>query len=115
MLCSVPDSGKVGREVQMTRNIFRKPVWILVGFGYPREIRDPLDAVVYLNEVPAPSRNDAYRVALNACQAAVMGDIEAATARSAFETYAAKQDILAPASGGMVAASAVRRHGSHTT
>jgi hypothetical protein len=98
----------------MTPDIFREPVRISVGLGFPRGIRSPLDAVIYLNEVPPPARNNGHTMALKTCKAALMGEIEAETARGAFEAYARRQDILAPGADDIVAARSLRRHDPHT-
>lgn len=98
----------------MTPDIFHVPVRILVGLGFPRDIRSPLDAVVYLDDVPKPARNSAYTMALRACKAALAGEIEAETARGTFVAYAHKQDILAPLTEDVVAATSMKRFEPHT-
>lgn len=98
----------------MTPDSFSQPVRILVGLGFPREIRSPLDALVYLDDVPTQARNGAHTMALKACKAALMGEIEADTARGTFEAYARIQDILAPHTDDVGAARSLRRHDPHT-
>lgn len=75
--------------------LFQNPVQVLVGLGFPKSIRSPLDAIIYLNDVPSAAHTHAYEMALNACKAALMGEIEAETARGAFLAYAQRVDILA--------------------
>lgn len=98
----------------MTLNAFREPVRILVGLGFPRDIHCPLEALVYLNETPASSRNGAHTMAVKACKAALLDEIETETAHGTFEAYVRKHDLLAPDIDDIVAASAARRHDPHT-
>jgi len=80
----------------MKPDMFRQPVTILVGLGFPAEVRNVMDAYRHLIEWPASFRDTAHSVALKACQAALQGDIEAETARGLFAAFAAKHDLLAP-------------------
>lgn len=93
--------------------LFHRPVQILVGLGFPKTIRSPLDAIIYLNDVPEMARTPAHEVALNACKAALMGDIEAETARGAFLAYASKQDILATGDDKFRPTAGPGRHDDH--
>ncbi|RYG64040.1 DUF982 domain-containing protein [bacterium] len=96
----------------MSLSNFREPVRILVGLGFPRDIRGPLDALVYLDQVPAGARNGAFTMASNACRAALLDEIDLETARSTFEAYARKHDLLLPEID-VVAVSAARKHDPH--
>ncbi|MFP3547351.1 DUF982 domain-containing protein [Rhizobium sp. SIMBA_035] len=80
----------------MKPDMFRHPVTILVGLGFPAEVRNVMDAFRHLAEWPTSLRDTAHSVALKACQAALRGDIEAETARGLFAAFAAKHDLLAP-------------------
>lgn len=80
----------------MKPDMFRQPVTILVGLGFPAEVRSVMDAYRHLTEWPGSFRDTAHAVALKACQAALRGDIEAETARGLFAAFAAKHDLLAP-------------------
>jgi hypothetical protein len=95
-------------------NVFHEPVTVLVGLGFPRRIDGPLDAVIFLNDVPDSARTSAHSMALKACKAALTGEIEAETARGAFRAYAQKQDILAPNTSEFLAARALRGRDPHT-
>jgi hypothetical protein len=80
----------------MKPDMFRKPVTILVGLGFPAEVRGVMDAYRHLVEWPTSLRDSAHSVALKACQAALRGKIEAETARGMFTAFAEKQELLAP-------------------
>ncbi|WP_425624735.1 DUF982 domain-containing protein [Agrobacterium radiobacter] len=80
----------------MKPDMFRQPVIILVGLGFPAKIRTVMDAYRYLAEWPASMRDTAHSIALKACSAALRGEIEAETARGLFAAFAEKHDLLAP-------------------
>ena len=88
-------------------DIFYKPVRILIGLGFPKDISSPLDAIVYLDSVQQSARDYSHTIASRACRAALTGEIEAETARGLFEAYATKQSILAPEMDEVVAARSV--------
>ncbi|WCK05727.1 DUF982 domain-containing protein [Agrobacterium tumefaciens] len=92
----------------MKPDMFRRPVTILVGLGFPAEVRSVMDAYRHLAEWPASMRDTAHSVALKACSAALRGEIEAETARGLFSAFAEKHDLLAPNTD-VVAASCRRR------
>ncbi len=80
----------------MKTDCFEKPVRIFVGLGYPTEIGSVIDAYRYLLEWPAQSRDKGHSVALNACRAALRGEVDAETARGLFVAFARRNDLLAP-------------------
>ncbi|MGR9059435.1 DUF982 domain-containing protein (plasmid) [Rhizobium leguminosarum] len=92
----------------MKPDMFRKPVTILVGLGFPAEVHSVMDAYRHLVEWPASNRDTAHSVALKACSAALRGEIEAETARGLFAAFAEKHDLLAPETDA-IAASRLRR------
>lgn len=92
----------------MKPDMFRKPVSILVGLGFPTKIRSVGDAYRHLNEWPASSRDSAHSIALKACQAALRGEIEAETVRGLFAACAEKNDLIAP-DPGVIAAARLRQ------
>lgn len=92
----------------MKPDMFREPVIILIGLGFPAKVRTVMDAYRHLVEWPASMRDTAYSVALKACGAALRGEIEAETARGLFAAFAEKHDLLAPETDIIVASS--RRH-----
>ncbi|MBW9081111.1 DUF982 domain-containing protein [Rhizobium pusense] len=87
----------------MKPDMFRQPVTILVGLGFPAEVRTVMDAYRHLAEWPASNRDTAHSIALKACSAALRGDIEAETARGLFAAFAEKHDLLAPETDVIVA------------
>lgn len=92
----------------MKPDMFRQPVSILVGLGFPTEVRSVMDAYRHLVEWPESLRDAAHSVALKACSAALRGEIEAETARGLFAAFAEKHDLLAPETN-VIAASRMRR------
>lgn len=92
----------------MKPDMFKQPVCILVGLGFPAKVRSVMDAYKYLCEWPASLRDTAHSVALKACGAALRGEIEAETARGLFAAFAEKHDLLAPEIDA-IAASYLRR------
>lgn len=92
----------------MKPDMFREPVSILVGLGFPAQIRSVMDAYRHLVEWPASLRDTAHSVALAACGAALRGEIEPETARGLFSAFAEKHDLLAPEND-IIAASRARR------
>ncbi len=87
----------------MKPDMFREPVTILVGLGFPAEVRSVMDAYRHLAEWPASLRDTAHSVALKACSAALRDEIEAETARGLFAAFAEKHDLLAPETDVIVA------------
>lgn len=92
----------------MKPDMFREPVTILVGLGFPAEVHTVMDAYRHLAEWPASLRDAAHSMALKACSAALRGEIEAETARGLFAAFAEKHDLLAP--GTDVIAASRRRY-----
>ena len=92
----------------MKPDMFEQPVTILVGLGFPAEVRTVMDAYRHLAEWPGSLRDTARSIALKACSAALRGEIEAETARGLFAAFAEKHDLLAPETN-VIAASSRRR------
>jgi hypothetical protein len=80
--------------MELTR--FHKPVSILVGLGYPAKIHSAKQAYEFLCETPTLAAKKAQSVALKVCKAALNGEIDPETARSAFVAFAERSAILAP-------------------
>lgn len=87
----------------MEHNLFEHPVTIIVGLGVPAGIRSVKEAYAMLNEWPPSKRDRAHAIALNACRAALAGEIDAETARGAFVAFARRADLLASVPEGVVA------------
>jgi hypothetical protein len=79
----------------MDRQYFERPVTILVGLGLPVEIESVMEAYTFLNEWPPSRRKATHAIALKACKAALVGDIDPETARATFVAFARKNDLLA--------------------
>lgn len=87
----------------MKPDMFKHPVSILVGLGFPTKVQSVMDAYRHLCEWPASLRDSAHSVALKACGAALRGEIEAETVRGLFAAFAEKHDMLAPEIDAIVA------------
>lgn len=92
----------------MRPDMFREPISILVGLGFPAEVRSATDAYRHLCEWPMRLRDNAHAIALKACGEALRGEIEAETARGLFAAFAEKHDLLAPDTS-VIAASRLKR------
>ncbi|MDK1384832.1 DUF982 domain-containing protein [Sinorhizobium sp. 8-89] len=88
----------------MEHDCFRQPVTIFVGLGFPAEIHGVREAYAWLNEWPPSKRNPAHAIALNACKAALAGEIDAEIARTALVACARRANLLAPDAGTIVGA-----------
>jgi hypothetical protein len=73
---------------------FEKPVFILVGLGFPRKVESVWDAFVVLNEWPTPGPQQ--EAMLNACRASMNGKFDAERIRDAFAAFAREVGILMP-------------------
>ena len=71
---------------------FTKPVLVMVGLGYPKQIHGALEALQFLSEWPGGCREKT--TALAACRAVIEGRTVSETARFALLTFARKKDIL---------------------
>ena len=80
----------------MSTNAFKPPVSIFVGLGFPYQVESVGDAHQILSDWPTASRGFDHAVALDACRSALAGDVDAETARAAFERFARRRGILAP-------------------
>ncbi len=87
----------------MKPDMFKKPVCILVGLGFPAEVRSVMDAYRHLVEWPVSLRDTAHSVALKACSSALRGETEAETARGLFAAFAEKHDMFASETDPIVA------------
>jgi hypothetical protein len=97
----------------MKPDMFREPVSILVGIGFPAKVGSVTDAYRHLCEWPMRLRDNAHAVALKACGAAMRGEIEAETARGLFAAFADKHDLLAPETDIVVASRRSRDRDPH--
>jgi hypothetical protein len=101
-------SARMTEVSQMDESDFEKPVRILVGLGYMKEIASVMDAYSFLNEWVAIRHMAEHAAALKACKAALAGTETPETACALFKAFAARQHLLAPESEAVVAARAKR-------
>ena len=80
----------------MNATRFGKPVPFLLGEGCPASIASAEEAFRVLCENRASAATHAHSVALEACKAAIAGEIDAEIARSAFAAFAETHAMLLP-------------------
>ncbi|WP_075289408.1 DUF982 domain-containing protein [Pararhizobium arenae] len=97
----------------MRPDMFKKPVHILVGLGFPLEVQTAAEAYKQLLEWPTLAKDASYKIALNACRAAMKGDIEAETARGLYAAFAEKHDLLLPSGDPLIAMRQQRDRDGH--
>ena len=90
-------------EENLDRIAFEEPVEIIVGLGLPTRVDDVMKAYTLLNEWPPSKRNAAHAIALNACKAALVGEVDAGTVRATFVAFARRAGLLAPKMDGVIA------------
>lgn len=99
---------------------FDEPVYLTVGIGVPAEINSVERAYALLNDWPVWRRNAAHEMALNACKAALAGEIDAETARATLAAFARraeaplraaedKQDHFLPTSASVLSIAGLRQ------
>ena len=71
---------------------FREPVCVWIGLGFPRRLNSVVDAHQFLMDWHGDSPE--LKAASRACKAALLGEIDAETARGVFVAFARKKDIL---------------------
>jgi hypothetical protein len=80
----------------MDYHAFEKPVPVIVGIGFVKQIRSVMDAYTFLNEWSPSHHKAAHTVALKLCKAAISGQVDAETVRRVFVECAACNHLLAP-------------------
>ncbi len=71
---------------------FDKPIRVWVGLGFPRQLNTVADAYQFAADWCGNSPEQ--RAAMRACKAALLGEVDAETARGIFMAFARKKDIL---------------------
>ncbi len=71
---------------------FEKPVRVWVGLGFPRQLNTVVDAYQFVLDWCGNSPEQ--KAAIRACKAALIGEIDAETARGVLVAFARKKDIL---------------------
>jgi len=88
----------------MEWEVFGRSVPIFVGMGYLVNVGSASHAHALLSDWPIERRGAAHATALQACRAAMAGELDVETARRLFEAFARAKDILAPDAGKLVTA-----------
>ncbi len=88
----------------MKHDCFRHPVTILAGLGIPAKVHGVKEAYAWLNDWPPSKRNPTHAIALNACRAALAGEIDVEIARGTLADFARRANLLAPDTEVIVAA-----------
>ena len=88
---------------------FEKPVRVWVGLGFPRQLNTVVDAYQFVSEYHGNSLEQ--KAAINACRAALTGDVDAETARGILVAFARKKDLLVEDEA--IPPSATSTHASH--
>ena len=76
------------------RTSFSSPVSVLKGIGIPTIIWTVGEAFDFLNEWPVFRRNAAHLLAMNACKAALAGEVGVDLAEEAFRGFARRSGVL---------------------
>lgn len=92
----------------MNHTRFEEPVTVLVGMGLPARIASVTEAYALLQDWPVAGRNGVHAVALNACRAALAGEIDAETARATFVAFAKRNEMLVPDAASLPVAQGAR-------
>ena len=72
----------------MLSQLFEKPIRILVGLGFPRQLH-----TAYQFAVDWCGNSPEQKAAIRACKAALVGDVEAETAKGVFLAFARRKDM----------------------
>ena len=80
----------------MKPDLFDVPVRILVGLGFPAEVKSVTDAKRFLDELPHHRRDVSHQFLLKVCIASLAGAVDPETVQGLFVAYAEKHDLLAP-------------------
>ena len=78
----------------MLDTAFASPIVVLVGMGFPLEIRSVMDAVRYLDGQPVPLRDEAFEATYGACREALNGKASVAEARDVLCALARRRGVL---------------------
>ena len=78
----------------MLDSAFSSPIVVLVGMGYPLEIRGVMDALRYLDGQPALARDEAFHAAYGACRDALNRKASVAEAYDVLSALARRRGVL---------------------
>ncbi|RLP25489.1 DUF982 domain-containing protein [Mesorhizobium sp. YM1C-6-2] len=85
---------KSHKERVMLDTAFASPIVVLVGMGFPLEIKGVMDAVRYMDGQPAQSRDEAFHATYGACRDALEGNASVAEARDVLCALARRRGVL---------------------
>ena len=89
-----PQKANKNRERVMLDTAFASPIVVLVGMGYPLEIRGVMDALRYLDGQPALARDEAFHAAYRACRDALNRKASVAEAYGVLSALARRRGVL---------------------
>jgi len=78
----------------MLDTAFASPIVVLVGMGFPLEIRSVMDALRYLDGQPALLRDEAFEATYGACRDALNGQASVAEAHDVLCALARRRGLL---------------------
>lgn len=78
----------------MLDTAFASPIVVLVGMGFPLEIRSVMDALRYLDGQPALLRDEAFEATYGACRDALESRVSIAEARDVLCALARRRGVL---------------------
>jgi hypothetical protein len=78
----------------MLDTAFASPIVVLVGMGFPLEIRSVMDALRYLDGQPALLRDEAFEATYGACRDALESRASVAEARDVFCALTRRRGVL---------------------
>lgn len=76
----------------MLSQAFDEPIRVWVGLGFPRQLNSVVDAYQFATEYCGNSPEQ--RAAIRACKAALIGEVDAETARGVFVAFAKKKGLM---------------------
>ena len=79
----------------MNNAAFTRPVILLVGLGFPRLLKNAMDALQALEALPPACHGPDYFAAVDACRGAIAGDVRPELARGLVEAFAEERGMLA--------------------
>jgi hypothetical protein len=78
----------------MTRHLFSRPVAVLVGLGFPRQIDGPAAGLAFLDTQPGPMRDLAFEATRHALEEALCGAGDTEEARDVLCAFARRRGML---------------------
>jgi len=78
----------------MLDTAFASPIIVLVGMGFPLQIRGVMDALRYLDGQPLSARDEAFYATYDACRDALDSRVSVAEARDVLCALARRRGVL---------------------